>query len=48
MWIVVSGDSVALEGGTASHGNVLAFPRGIKAKSASAQRYKVRKSFPKL
>ena len=48
MWIVVARDSAALEGGTASHGNVLAFPCGIKAQSASAQRYKVRKSFPKL
>ena len=48
MWIVVSRDSAVLEGGTASHGNVLAFPCGIKAESASAQRHKVQKSFPKL
>ena len=48
MCIVVSGDFAALEGGTASHENVLAFPCGIKAKSASAKGYKVWKSFPKL
>ena len=31
-----------LEGGTASHGNILAFPSGIKAESASVQRYRCR------
>ena len=48
MWIVISGDSAMLEGGTASYGNVPAFPCGITAKSVSVKRYKVRKSFPKL
>ena len=47
VWIVVWRDSATLEDGTASYGNVLAIPCGIKAESA-AQRCKVQKSFPKL
>ena len=34
-----------LEGGKASHGNILGISCGIKRESTSAQRYKVRKYF---